>query len=416
MRNKWLIAGLLGAAELAVVGAMVLAARGGLTWQNVLGFAWPIAGGGGFSATADQDQSFAVGQAASLDVESTFGAITVTGGTGHEIAVHAHKTGWGADQAAADAALAALKITLTQSGNAVTVKVEQPSGLIVLNQSHNNGVDFTVAVPSDAAVKAHTSFGDVQVAGASGGVDARTSAGRAGARLVSGPVVLHSDFGPVSLENATVSTVNARSSSGSVTLSQVAASGAVELHSDFGPIEYQGGRAASLTARTSNGRVTLTGLAVDGAADARSDFGSLTVSQVTAGSYAVNSSNGSISIDGAAGTVQASSDFGQVSVVHAAGVTLDLHSSNGTVTFSGSLGAGPHSLTSDFGNVTLSLPANTAADVDLSTGFGSIHSTLPVTASGDLSREHLAGALNGGGPRLTVKTSNGNITLDTLSS
>src|SRR5712692_1387823 len=160
MRNKWLIAGLLGMAELLVVGSMVLTARGGLTWQNVLGFAWPIAGGGRFSATADQDQSFAVGQAASLDVESTFGAITVTGGSGHEIVVHAHKTGWGADQAAADAALAALKITLTQSGNAVTVKVEQPSGLIVLNRSHNNGVDFTVEVPSDAAVKAHTSFGD----------------------------------------------------------------------------------------------------------------------------------------------------------------------------------------------------------------------------------------------------------------
>ena len=416
MRNKWLIAGLLGLAELGVLGGMVLAARGGLTWQNVLGFAWPVVGGGRFSATADQDQSFAVGQAASLDVENAFGAITVTGGTGHEIVVHAHKTGWGADQAAADAALAALKITLTQAGNAVTVKVEQPSGLIVLNQSHNNGVDFTVEVPSDAAVKAHTSFGDVQVAGASGGVDASTSAGRAGARAVGGPVVLRSDFGAVSLENATVSTVNARSSSGSVTLTQVTASGAVELHSDFGPLDYQGGRAASLMARTSNGKVTLAGLTIDGAADARSDFGSLSVSQVMAGSYAINSSNGNVSIDGAAGSVQASSDFGRVSVVHAAGVTLDLHSSNGSVTFSGSLGAGPHSLSSDFGNVVLTLPANTAADVDLSTGFGSIHSTLPVTASGDLSREHWTGALNGGGPRLTVKTSNGNITLDALSS
>ena len=135
-----------------------------------------------------------------------------------------------------------------------------------------------------------------------------------------------------------------------------------------------------------------------------------------AGSYAVNSSNGNISIDGAAGSVQASSDFGRVSVVHGAGVTLDLHSSNGALGYSGTLGAGPHSLTSDFGSITLSLPANTAANLDLSTSFGNIHSALPVTTSGDLSREHWTGVLNGGGPRLTAKTSNGNISLDALSS
>jgi DUF4097 and DUF4098 domain-containing protein YvlB len=416
MRYKWLIASLLGLAELGLVGGMVLAARGGLSWQNVFGFAWPVLGVGQFSATADQDQTFAVGAAPALEVQNSVGAITVTGGSGHAIVVHAHKTGWGADQAAADAALAALKISLTQAGNAVTVKVERPSGLVLPSRGHANGVDFTIEVPSDAAVMAHTSFGDVQVAGAIGGVDAGTSAGRAAARQVGGAVVLHSDFGPVTLENATVSTVRAASSSGSVTLNQVTASGAVDLHSDFGAIDYQGGHAASLVARTSNGRVTLTGLTVDGAADARSDFGSLTVTQVTAGSYAVNSSNGNISIDGAAGSVQASSDFGRVSVVHGAGVTLDLHSSNGSVTFSGSLGAGPHSLKSDFGNVSLSLPANTAADVDLSTGFGGIHSTLPVTINGDLSRQHWTGALNGGGPRLTVKTSNGNISLEALSS
>src|SRR5262249_5202238 len=134
------------------------------------------------------------------------------------------------------------------------------------------------------------------------------------------------------------------------------------------------------------------------------------------GSYAVNSSNGSVIIDGAAGSVQASSDFGRVSVVHGAGVTLDLHSSNGAVSYSGTLGAGPHNLSSDFGSITLVLPAATGVDLDLSTSFGSIHSTLPVTMNGDLSRDHWTGVLNGGGPRLTAKTSNGNISLDALSS
>jgi DUF4097 and DUF4098 domain-containing protein YvlB len=416
MRHKWLIASVLGLAELGVLGAMVLAARGGLTWANVFSFTSPLRVGGNFSATADQDQIFAVGQAASLDVASQFGAITVKSGSGNAIVVHAHKTGWGADQAAAGAALAALKITMTQAGNAVSVKVEPQSGWLLSNRTHANGVDFTIEVPANTGVTAHTSFGDVQVSGTTGGVDASTNTGLTSAHDVGGAVQLHSDFGAVSLQNATVSTVSAGSNSGSVTLNQVIAYSAVELRSDFGPILYEGGRAASLVARTSNGKVTLTGLTISGTADARSDFGSLTLTQVAAGSYAVNSSNGNVSIDGAAGSVQAGSDFGRVSVLHGVAVTLDLHSSNGAVAYSGTLGAGPHSLTSDFGNVTLSLPATTAADLDLSTGFGSIHSSLPVTTSGDLNREHWSGALNGGGPRLTVKTSNGNITLDALSS
>src|SRR5258708_1236253 len=187
MRHKWLLAGLLGLAELGVLSGMVLAARGGLTWQNVFGFAWPVIGGGGqFSATADQDQRFTVGPASALNVQSAFGAITVTAGSGPAIVVHAHKTGWGADQAAADAALAALKITITQTGSAVTVQVEQPSGFVLGNRNHNNGVDFTIEVPPDAGVKAHTSFGDVQVTGATGGVEAGTSTGRAEAHAVGG--------------------------------------------------------------------------------------------------------------------------------------------------------------------------------------------------------------------------------------
>ena len=413
MQRKWLVASLLILAELAVLGGMIVASRSGLSWKRLgLRFGDFV----GVSAQGDDNQSFSVSGPAVLDLSSQAGAITVTAGSGPAIVVHAHKTGWGVDQAAADASLAALNMTMTQAGNAVTVQVVSPTGIILGNRGQNNGVDFTIEVPADAAVKAHTSFGDVQVTGAAGGVDASTSTGRADAHSVGGAVVLHSDFGAVTLDNSTVSTVSAASSSGSVTLNHVTASGAVDLHSDFGGLDYESGRAASLTARTSNGRVTLTGLTIDGAANAHSDFGSLTVTQVAAASYAINSSNGNVTIDGAAGSVQASSDFGRVSVAHGSAVTLDLHSSNGAVSFSGSLGAGPHSLTSDFGDVSLTLPANTAADLDLSTSFGNIHTSLPVTASGDISQQHWAGVLNGGGPRVTVKTSNGNISLDALSS
>src|SRR5205085_10922508 len=123
-------------------------------------------------------------------------------------------------------------------------------------------------------------------------------------------------------------------------------------------------------------------------------------------------------VDGAAGQVKARTDVGSVSVIHAVAATVTLHSSSGAVSFSGSLGAGPHSLTTDFGDVRLSLPPDAKANVDLSTSFGRIHSALPITlgTAADVDEAHWVGVLNGGGPQVTAQTSSGSITLDTLKS
>jgi DUF4097 and DUF4098 domain-containing protein YvlB len=420
MRYKWWIVGVLSMAELSLLAAIVVAGRG-VSLQSLFIPNWFSLSDNPSMATSDMDQTFPVGAAASLDVQDTFGSISVTTGSGNAIMVHVHKVGRGPSPAIAGDALKALQVSLTQNGNAVTLKAELPNPGIALGPVRQAEADFTIEVPAEAAVTAHTDFGDVRVNGALGGVDAASSNGLVDAQAVGGAVKLHSDFGAITLENATVTTVGAASSNGAVTLSQVTAGGAVDLRSDFGAVKFDGGRAAGLTAQTENGNVTLNALTVDGAASARSSFGAVTLTQVAARSYAANSTNGRVSIDGAGGggadtAVQAGSDFGSVSVVHASGATLDLHSSNGSVSFSGSLGAGASSLTSDFGDVKLALPSNTNAQVDLATSFGGIHSALPITASGTMDKGHWTGTLGAGGPRLTVKTSNGSISIDALGS
>ena len=413
MQRKWLVASVLFLAELAVLGGIIVASRNGLSWQSVFGLRF-----GDFasiSAQSDDNQSFSVSGPAALDLSDQTGAITVTGGSGSQIMVQAHKAAWGADQAGAATALAALKVTMTQVGNVVTIKVEQPAEFPVVGAGRGPTVDFTIEVPAATAVRAHTGFGDVQLAATTGDIDLASSSGRVSAHDVTGRAQLQSDFGDVSLQNATASSVLAHSSSGKVDLTQVQASGSVVLQNDFGDVSFVGGRAASLDARTSSGDVTLIRLTVDGQAAAHSDFGAVTLAQVTAGGgYDVGSSSGDVSLDGATGSVKARTDFGQVKVVNATGATLTLHSSSGAVSFAGSLGAGPHSLTTDFGDVRLSLPPATAANLDLTTSFGNISSALPVSVSGILDKQHWIGKLNGGGPELKVATSNGTITLETL--
>ena len=66
------------------------------------------------------------------------------------------------------------------------------------------------------------------------------------------------------------------------------------------------------------------------------------------------------------------------------------------------------------GDVELSLPQGFSADLDIHTGDGRITSDLPITVSGSLDHSSLRGKLNGGGPPLSVHTSDGSIHLKRL--
>jgi DUF4097 and DUF4098 domain-containing protein YvlB len=120
-----------------------------------------------------------------------------------------------------------------------------------------------------------------------------------------------------------------------------------------------------------------------------------------------------ITVDGANGKVKAHSGFGSVSVKNADSATLDLDTQSGSVDFEGSLGDGPHIVHSEFGNISIIIPTDSALNVDLTTDFGSIKSDIPITVvlSGDVEKSHQAGTMNDGGPQLTVETQSGNISI-----
>jgi DUF4097 and DUF4098 domain-containing protein YvlB len=64
------------------------------------------------------------------------------------------------------------------------------------------------------------------------------------------------------------------------------------------------------------------------------------------------------------------------------------------------------------GNVSLQLPANFAADVDLHTSDGRIEVEMPVTVEGRMGGKDIRGKMNGGGNLLTVRTGDGSIDIE----
>ena len=82
------------------------------------------------------------------------------------------------------------------------------------------------------------------------------------------------------------------------------------------------------------------------------------------------------------------------------------------ISAAGSLAEGGHSIQTRFGDVRLRLPQDAAFNFDLQTRFGKISSDFPVTVQGTLDENHWVGVANGGGPKLTASTQNGNIAIE----
>jgi len=72
---------------------------------------------------------------------------------------------------------------------------------------------------------------------------------------------------------------------------------------------------------------------------------------------------------------------------------------------------GDSTLKTSGGGITLTVASNVAIDVDAHTSGGDIETDVPVTLLGKQSESTLNGKLNGGGPRVVLRTSGGDIRL-----
>lgn len=395
MRNKGLIAGGLIIAMLAVcvLSVVVVAVPFmGLSREGVR-FRWFAFDR--YSSEATEEQRFTMDTPAQLRVENDFGEVVVTAGNTDEIVVSIRKTAWGSTQAEADEARAAMNVILTHTGNALTVRYENPSQMVIVGDVRASRVDFDITVPVSSAVAVTTSAGRIRLEGTTGEANLKT------------------DFGRIDVGEVT-GQLTARTNSGEIIARQIEAGDeTINLQSDFGGVELEAAQAETVELDSSSGTLTLKEVTAQKEIIAQTDFGGIDLEGVSGPAYDLKTNSGRITVDGAAGKLKAYTDFGDIDVTQAEAVTLDLKTNSGSIDFSGSLGEGPHSARTDFGSVTLRIPQDAALTVDLKTDFGKINTAFPVTVSGD-TENRIAGDLNGGGEALTVKTNNGNISLQVL--
>jgi DUF4097 and DUF4098 domain-containing protein YvlB len=326
-----------------------------------------------------------------LKVANDSGNVSITGANIDTVQVKVVKTAFDSSQSRADQEVKDIKYTIEQSGSTITIKYELPDSMNFNNKV--NTVDFIVTVPETTSVEGRAGSGNIDVS------------------QIQGTINFNSGFGTTTLENIQ-GAVTVESQSGSIKATQVEARNKdIVLTTNFGEVSLKQVSGQNLEIDSKSGSLKLQDIRLTADLVVSTDFGEITLDNVVAKSYELNSNSGSITVDGVKGRLTAYTDFGSINISNATSVTLDLLTKSGNIDFAGTLGEGPHSLHSDFGGISLTLPAESAFNVDLSTNFGQISSDIPVTVTGNIDEQHQVGTVNGGGDELKVETKSGNVNI-----
>ena len=151
-------------------------------------------------------------------------------------------------------------------------------------------------------------------------------------------------------------------------------------------------REGNVNLRTGDGKIELAGL--KGQMDLHSGDGSENLDNLD-GKLHATTGDGHIQANGRFDELELKTGDGHVDVRAASGSSL---------TSSWRLETGD-------GSVSLEVPSNFAADVDLHTSDGHIDLDLPVAAEGKIRGNDIHGKINGGGSLLTIRTGDGSIHL-----
>jgi len=433
MKNKWIIFSILIVAEILVLTGIVMVVWQDVNQTNLGPVGIRMSNADLFSAESEEEWQFDPDEITEITLESSGGDVIFETSQTDQILVTAHKTAWHSSKSKAQAELESLSVKVSQVGNKIVIKYRREPVVFTFGTQQIDTVDFIISVPEGMAITAQTDYGDISssgkvgdsslntdfgnidLSGARGNLEATSNSGDIAIENVRGEdihIVLESNFGEIELSKSAGASVLAHSNSGAIYLLDVKASEQIDLSSDFGKLEFSEGSADIILLQANSGKIILSSLQVESNLTAHTDFGDILLDGVTADLYDLDTNSGKIEINVLGGDIKAYSDFGDLDIQSTQPATIDLFTKSGTVEYTGPLGLGPHSLATDFGDISMYLPQDTAITFDLETDFGKLRTEFPITLEGDVKPDHWSGTINDGGAALSATTNSGDISFE----
>jgi putative adhesin len=300
-------------------------------------------------------REFDVKPGGKLIVDVDFGNVNVTAGPDGKATIEASRTIDFDDEAAEKAYFSSVPLTIAAEGNSVIVRARSDRELRHQHMHHTRmDARYTIRIPRNFAAELSTGGGSIMATELAGDLHATSGGG---------------DLKLSHLQSALI----AKSGGGSIDLT--GCSGSSDIQTGGGDIVLSDGQ-GSLHARTGGGAIKVAGFVGD--VDVSTGGGELTLEKID-GALLGKTSGGGISASVTATSIKRIR------------------------------------LTSSGGSIELALPGSAAVDVEARTSAGRIKTNLPLqlTRADD---EHLEGKLNGGGSPVVLRTSGGDITVNSTSS
>lgn len=285
-----------------------------------------------------------------LIAETTRGSITVTGDDVSDCSVTATIVAHAESDDHARRLAEQVHIKLVHSGNKLTVKVDKPDSI----QCGFISVSLDIVVPKQTSLQCADSRGSIEIANINGDVKAHTTRGSVTIQDVDGSVHADSSRGSITCRNVSADTIKLQTTRGSIS-----------------------------------------------------------VTQTNCTQLKLNSSRGNIDVvESTADSANISSSRGNVSYKHATTAELTAHSSRGSIDISYAPSAQPEiiaDVSASRGNIDFAIPPAFSGNVDLSVNRGSVKSNVPITITGQISKERISGTIGQGKGNLRLHSSRGSI-------
>lgn len=389
--------------------------------------------GGLERATKEESHELDLAEGDALVIEDVSGDVKLRVVPGAKPRLESRWTGFGADVATAQDQLdrTTLEIARTHDALRVSARTEPTSHRDNRCLSASPTIDLTLVVPRDISLDATTSGGDVSVEGPVARVrvvapygDIRvtdatdsvveSSSGKVVLRRIRGTISATTSYDAIEIDEVEGPSVRATTSSGSIRLRNAYAD-VIELTTAYDDIVLEGvepcerGRRVEVLATTSSGSIR-----VDSGTEGRwrltSSYGDV-VARELSGTLQAHTSSGAIRVEKFRGDVSARTDYDGVRIegeLH----SVEAETSSGRIQVTAGPGSAVDStwrLSTQYDDVILELPENVAADLTARTAYGRIVSDFPLDFEGDDDRRRARGTLGGGGERIQISTSSGEV-------
>jgi DUF4097 and DUF4098 domain-containing protein YvlB len=316
-------------------------------------------------------------------IQTDRGNITVHAGGGEELRVTVNKSASGPNRSAAEERMAGVKTVIEQSDGGFSVHP--------INQQDWEGdveADLDIEVPKTASVSADSGHGDITIASLSGAVEANATNGDIDVHDAGSNVSVTENSGNVRISSV-AGNVRVGGHGSEVDVSDVAGDAALDGEF-FGPVrvrdvakvtQYTSQRSALMLAHLT-GRLEL-------------DSGELQVSDV-AGPAKLATQNKDIDAEDVAGPLEIADSHGDITIRCSRAPTA------------------PLSVNDESGEVNLTLPSNSNFQISAVSQSGEVDSEFEdpsLRLVNDPTVGRLSGKIGAGGPKITIVTSYGTISL-----